>query len=325
MHANISKRLRLAFVLVCGVLSLAVSLFFILNYTAGKNADARVIFWWALLCGCSVANLSAWVLSKKLLESKASGDQKLNLLRRRQVILSGVFVAACSLRSFFPKADVQRYVLFGSWVSSILVGRALATVAELCFVIQLALLIRELAQETANRLGLFIARLVVPLIVIAEICSWYSTLTTSYLGNIFEESLWAFSGLLLTVAAISLWKRSSAQWKKWLMGLICFGFCYVAFMSLHDVPMYVMRYQANAAQQNAHLSFSQGIKDVSEHWIVTYRWQDWKDEIPWLTLYFSLAVWISIGLAHAPLLEAEQSDEMRHDRVAYGNNEKIIL
>jgi hypothetical protein len=36
------------------------------------------------------------------------------------------------------------------------------------------------------------------------------------------------------------------------------------------------------------------------HSVVSYRWEDWKSEIPWMTLYFSVAVWISIALVHVP-------------------------
>jgi hypothetical protein len=33
--------------------------------------------------------------------------------------------------------------------------------------------------------------------------------------------------------------------------------------------------------------------------VVTHRWVDWKEEIPWMSLYFSAGVWVSIGVAQA--------------------------
>jgi hypothetical protein len=33
--------------------------------------------------------------------------------------------------------------------------------------------------------------------------------------------------------------------------------------------------------------------------VVSYRWEDWKTEIVWMTLYFSVAVWFSISLINA--------------------------
>jgi hypothetical protein len=36
--------------------------------------------------------------------------------------------------------------------------------------------------------------------------------------------------------------------------------------------------------------------------VVSHRLEDWKNEIAWMSLYFSVAVWLSIALIHAPLL-----------------------
>jgi hypothetical protein len=35
--------------------------------------------------------------------------------------------------------------------------------------------------------------------------------------------------------------------------------------------------------------------------VVSHRREDWKSEVAWMTLYFSVAVWLSIALVHAPL------------------------
>jgi len=43
------------------------------------------------------------------------------------------------------------------------------------------------------------------------------------------------------------------------------------------------------------------VLDVSGRWVVSHRWEDWKSEVAWMTLYFSVAVWLSIALVHAPL------------------------
>jgi hypothetical protein len=44
------------------------------------------------------------------------------------------------------------------------------------------------------------------------------------------------------------------------------------------------------------------VVDASGRWVVSHRWEDWKNEIAWMSLYFSVAVWLSIALIHAPLL-----------------------
>jgi len=36
--------------------------------------------------------------------------------------------------------------------------------------------------------------------------------------------------------------------------------------------------------------------DVSTRWVVTHDLAEWKDEIAWMSLYFSIAVWASLAL-----------------------------
>jgi hypothetical protein len=47
------------------------------------------------------------------------------------VLLSGAYVFGCAFRSILPRADVQRICLFDTWLSSVMIGRSVATVAEL--------------------------------------------------------------------------------------------------------------------------------------------------------------------------------------------------
>ncbi len=49
------------------------------------------------------------------------------------------------------------------------------------------------------------------------------------------------------------------------------------------------------------LSVIQGLLDASSGWVVSHRWDDWKSEVVWMSLS-SAAVWLSIGLIHAPTL-----------------------
>jgi hypothetical protein len=42
---------------------------------------------------------------------------------------------------------------------------------------------------------------------------------------------------------------------------------------------------------------------VSTRWVVTHDLAEWKDEIAWMSLYFSLAVWASLALCVVYSLE----------------------
>jgi len=47
----------------------------------------------------------------------------------------------------------------------------------------------------------------------------------------------------------------------------------------------------------------EGLRDVSTRWIVTHELAEWKDEIAWMSLYFSAAVWASLALCVCYSLE----------------------
>ena len=49
--------------------------------------------------------------------------------------------------------------------------------------------------------------LLLPLIGMAEIFSWYTTLTTNFIGSVVEESLWAFTATLMTISMVLIWSR----------------------------------------------------------------------------------------------------------------------
>jgi hypothetical protein len=52
--------------------------------------------------------------------------------------------------------------------------------------------------------------------------------------------------------------------------------------------------------------------DVTQRRVVSHRWQDWKTEVMWMSLYFSVAVWISIFLIHA----AARANAARKEKLA---------
>lgn len=216
---------------------------------------------------------------------------------RRQMRLSAGFVFSCAFRSFLPRADVLRICLYDSWISCVFVGRSVATVAELCFMIQMALHLRRLADENDAAAARILSRFIVPVIVLAETCSWYAVLTTNYIGNACEETLWSVAGALLLLGCVALWPRYDARRRKLLFVPFIAGPCYLAFMASVDIPMYLGRWRADQNARRAYLTFAQGFWDITHRWVFTRQWSDWRTEIPWMTLYFSVAVWISIALA----------------------------
>ncbi|HEY6878288.1 MAG TPA: hypothetical protein VI299_09720 [Polyangiales bacterium] len=266
----------------------------------------EVHLWWAALGAVSLVNLVAWALSARAFLRKRADDQwNLHATRWPHLVLSAVYVLVCGFRSVLPRADVQRIVLYDSWLSSVFVGRSVATVAELCFAAQWALLLHELASSRKQTYGVYLARAVVPLILVAEICSWYAVLSTSYLGNTLEQSIWTGTVALMSVSLFLLMREASGALKGFLRAGIVTSVGFVLFMCTVDVRMYLTRFLADQASGRTYLSLTEGLRDVSTRWVVTHAISDWSQEMAWMALYFSVAVWISIALLHAPRFEQD--------------------
>ena len=264
-------------------------------------ASSGVATWWTLLCAVGVINLCSWQRSARALaQRRADTEPSFYIFQRWQLLLSAVFVLGCGFRSLFPRADVQRLGLIDSWLSSVLVGRSVATAAELCFMAQWAILLYHVARDVGSRLAMTLAWLIVPLISIAEVCSWHATLTTCYLGNVLEESIWTLSALLLVLGCLRVATRCAAARRPFLIATMMLGIVYVLFMATVDVPMYVSRWQADEATGRAYLTLAAGMEDAWSRRVVSFAWEVWRAEIPWMTLYFSVCVWWSLALVHAP-------------------------
>jgi hypothetical protein len=263
--------------------------------------SAGVESWWFLLCAVGALNILAWSISAVALSGRrVIMAPEAYTARRLQLLLSAVYVFGCAFRSACPVFDGPRLCLFNSWLSSVIVGRSVATCAELCFVAQWAVMLHETSRATGSTVGKFAALAVVPLIAVAEACSWYSVLTTSNLGHVAEESIWGLSAALLVTSMAVIWPRCRASFRPVLVAWCVTGAAYVAFMFLVDVPMYWSRWIADGASGRHYLSIAQGAHDAAWRRVVSYRWDDWKSEMIWMSLYFSVAVWLSIALIHAP-------------------------
>jgi hypothetical protein len=259
------------------------------------------LVWWALLCGVSIFNVLAWSATATQVHRRSlTLHPATRQAVRLQMLLSAVYVLGCAYRSAFPVYDVGRLVLVDSWLSSVVVGRSVATVAELCFAAQWALLMHRMARVHEHRFGTQVARCVMPMIVVAELCSWHAVLTTSNLGHVLEESLWGLCAAALVTSLLLMWPRCHKPLRPALAAACAIGVGYVIYMVQVDVPMYWARWLAEGEHGQAPLTLAQGLVDASVRWTVTHRWADWQSEVIWMSMYFSVAVWLSISLIHLP-------------------------
>ncbi len=279
-----------------------------------------VVRWWGFLTLVSAANIAIWVaLYRQFREQPPlSTSSEVGLM----LLLCAAYVFACAFRSILPRADVQRICLFDTWLSSVVVGRSVATVAELCFAAQWAIILNQLGAMTGSDITLGIALVIVPLLVIAECFSWYAVLTTNYLGNAIENSIWAVAFFLVGIALARLLPEFHGMVRAMLIAAIACIVLYLAFLVAVDVPMYFNRWRAGRADGKVHLPLFEGLRDVSTRWVVTHDLAAWKEEIAWMSLYFSGAVWASLALVVVCAL-GDQLPRYRND-VAAGAPSHVV-
>lgn len=261
------------------------------------------LIWWLFLCATSVFNVAVWIASARTIGRRGAQVPADDYAMRRQLLwLSAGYVLGCSFRSFLPMLDVPRLCLHDTFLSRIFIGRSVATIAELCFVAQWRLLLREAGSVTGDRFATLVSHTLVPLIVVAEVLSWGAVLTANYLLHTVENSLWTLGAAVALAAFVSLRSSLDAGGRGFVAAAIICCLMYLAFMVSVDVPMWLARWRTDLAASQANLPRLEGLRTALQRCMVVREWAAWSKDVPWLSLYFTVAVWISIGLAHAPPL-----------------------
>lgn len=254
--------------------------------------ERKTVLWWRILSAIAVFNLSAWVVLAYRC-GDVSGYTGWHLL------CSGVFTAVCAFRSFWPRIDLERFCLVDAFASSMVLGRAAATVAEVSFATQIALLMHEMGAALSMPWLQLTPAPIVVLLSIAQVFCWWSVLTRTHIWHAVEESLWAFTFAMVGVCLALAAGQATGHWV-WLtrVGLVCTAL-YVLFMVTVDVPMYIRRWRSGEFADQK-LSLSDGWRDALHRREPTRDWATWQPEVAWLTGYFSVAVWISMLLVVLP-------------------------
>lgn len=253
-----------------------------------------VAWWWALLTLASSLNIALWFLLYRQFQIPPTGESAPHI--ELMLFLCAAYVFGCAFRSFLPRADVQRICLFDTWLSSVAIGRSVATVAEISFAAQWAIVLHQLGGIAGVDTTVSIAWGIVPLIVVAQCCSWYGVLTTNTLANAIENSIWAGAFLLVGIGLCRLLPEFDGVIRLALVVVIAGIGVYLAFLITIDVPIYLKRRQDGLADGSKVLSPLEGLRDASTRWVVTHDIEHWKDEIAWMSLYFTAAVWASLAL-----------------------------
>lgn len=249
----------------------------------------RTMLWWKFLCATAVINILVWLVAIWM----RSDTQEFSYA---QPILSGIYVMVCAFRSFYPRIDLERYCLFDRPISSVVIGRSLATIAEISFTIQCAIVVYEMGLMMHSQSMIYIAYSLVPIIVIAQICCWYAALTLNHFWHGMEEIAWVVMVMLAAACfAAGLVTLDGFYQVLMAVGLIsCLGSAYI--MAFFDIPMYLSRKEHSSKRGMKYLTVSEGIKDAIKRRVPTNDWEVWKKEAVWITPYFTVGVWLSIAM-----------------------------
>ena len=263
----------------------------------GKHKDAtgmiagRLTFrWWQLFCAVSFGNIVLWSLAAW----GQSGES--DTYQSKQLVLSGLFVAACAFRSIIPRVDLERMCLWDSPLSSVIVGRTVATLAELCFAWQCALLLFKLSAQTGSSVIGTIGLTVLPIIIVAELACWFAVATLNNIGHAVEEMLWSIMVSLVAIGLVTYWRHMGGTPPMWVpIGLsACAGTA--ALIIVVDIPLYIKRWRIAKRAGLRYLRVAEGLKDAVVRRRVTQTSDDWREELLWMSLYFSAGVWVSLGV-----------------------------
>jgi hypothetical protein len=249
--------------------------------------DWKVAVWLGSLAALAVLNIGLWIWMARSASLRTPYAEA-------QLLLSGVYVGVCGFRSLFPRVDLERVCLWDTWLSAIVVGRTAATVAELCFALQCGLFVQRLAEIADMPLLAAAARAFVPLALIAEVVCWYAVLSLNHIGHAIEETLWAAMMLILATAAAAAALAIDGP-LSWLLiaGSLVYGVG-AALTLVVDVAMYMRRWRTGIA--GGRLTLARGLRDCRDRRQPTGAWSVWREEVPWMTLYFSIGVWTSLAM-----------------------------
>jgi hypothetical protein len=232
----------------------------------------RALLWWGFLCIAAFVNAAAWGVSAW----GFAPDAGVEPTRLALLWLAAVYAGGCAFRSVLPMVDVPRSV---------------ATVAELAFVVQWALLMHEAGAVRA-------AYAVVAVIAVAEVLSWLAVLTRNDFFHAAENALWAVAAAFAAAFLASRWSHQGPLGRNVIVAALACAAAYIVFMAAYVVPLYMRRWRAGGA----YLGMDEGLRQVLERCTVQRDWAHWQQDAAWLTPYFTVCVWMSIALAFVPSL-----------------------
>ena len=223
-------------------------------------------------------------------------------------ILGMIYVFICGIRSIWPREEHGSLCFYDNIISTPFMGRSLATIAELSFVLFLVIITDTFLNDSLNitkikNINYLIKTnlILFPLMLIAQLCCWIGVTTKRAGWNVIEESLWSiFAILKIVIYSVLLYHISQKNisnpkikfLKLLLPILIILYIFYGLYMICVDVPMYIDKSNKN----NKFYNFINGLKELNICNNITHSFKDWENDIVWMTGYFTIAVWFCLAM-----------------------------
>lgn len=272
---------------------------------SGDSGCVELRDWWlAMVAVCAVINLALLVvLIVKI--PVASGDSYGWWMK----VLAVPWVLECGWRTVFPSLYLQRRTLWNTPLNSILVDRTLACVGELANTVQLSLALRHIDEQVTGKTPWVQVSgwAAIGIYVVAECVSYYNVATTNEFWAAAEVIFDATAYLVMAPAAVWLLikcpgKVLESSAKAFLVVFALFATALPAYNFFIDAPMYMERYRDDQAANKTYFDFLPGLYDAATTRVVSHRWDDWSQDLFWMTAYFGPGAWAGMVMMFAPRL-----------------------
>jgi hypothetical protein len=220
-----------------------------------------------------------------------------DLFQHKLAILVFIYIYVCAYRSIWPRIEGPNICLNKNSMSLPILGRTSATIAEISFGLLFVLITNKLILGISKKNMFMLAwnNILFYLIVLAQVFCWIGIITTDPSYNALEESLWTVFGISKIILYIIIYYYigfNNSYLRYTIPIIIVCVLVYTLFMITVDVPMYIQNAKTHNGKYN---SLGDGILKLCKC-NFTKKLDKWKEDIPWLSGYFTFAVWFSIGL-----------------------------
>ena len=157
------------------------------------------------------------------------------------VKMSAVYTAVCAFRSFMPRIGLERYCVVDHWLSHIAIGRSGATIAEICFGVQIGLLMEEMGVRAGV---MWVQDLKWPVIIalsVAQVFCWIGCITLKHAWLTTEETMWTITFIVVGAAFSACAPLLTGTWQNLAYLGIVLCIIFTMFMVISDLPMHIVR------------------------------------------------------------------------------------